>query len=273
MIVAGCDVGSLTAKAVIMDENGLVASAVALAKRSPEESARAVIDRALKDAGLAMTDVAWCVGTGYGRKNISFVNSVESEIACHARGAVWQAPSARTVIDIGGQDCKAIKIDAAGGVARFLYNDKCASGTGRFLEIIADALEIGLEDLGGISMKSTKKITLSNQCVVFAETEIISLVNDGAEIPDIIRALHNAVANRAAALAKSITVEKDAVMTGGVARNAGMFEALKNALGCELLRVENPQINGAIGAALMALDAARGAGGGPVPRKERALVD
>ncbi len=273
MIVAGCDVGSLTAKAVIMDENGLVASAVALAKRSPEESARAVMDLALKDAGLAMADIARCVGTGYGRKNISFVNGVESEIACHARGAVWQAPSARTVIDIGGQDCKAIKIDASGAVTRFLYNDKCASGTGRFLEIIAEALEIRLEELGDVSMKSTEKITLSNQCVVFAETEIISLVNDGAEIPDIIRALHNAVANRAAALAKSITVEKDAVMTGGVARNAGMFEALKNALGCDLLHVDHPQINGAIGASLMALDSVRGAGAGTERRKENALVE
>lgn len=272
MIVAGCDVGSLTAKAVIIDENGIVASAMALAKRSPEESARAVMDQALNNAGVAMTDISWCVGTGYGRKHISFVNSVESEIACHGRGAVWQAPTARTVIDIGGQDCKAIKVDASGAVARFIYNDKCASGTGRFLEVIAEALEIKLDDLGDISLKSAKKITLSNQCVVFAETEIISLVNDGAEISDIIRALHHAVANRAAALAKSITIEKDIVMTGGVARNAGMFEALKSALGTDLLRVDNPQINGAIGAALMAMDAARGT---PATehRKEGALVE
>ncbi len=272
MIVAGCDVGSLTAKAVIMDGDGIVASAVALAKRSPEESARAVMDVALKDAGAAMTDLAWCVGTGYGRKHITFVNSVESEIACHARGAVWQSPSVRTVIDIGGQDCKAIKVEPSGAVSRFIYNDKCASGTGRFLEIIAEALEIKLEDLGTISMQSKKKITLSNQCVVFAETEIISLVNEGAEIPDIIRALHHAVANRAAALAKSITIEKDIVMTGGVARNAGMFDALKSALGADLMRVDNPQINGAIGAALMAMDAARG---GPAVEhhKEGALVE
>lgn len=260
MIVAGCDVGSLTAKAVIMNENGIMASAVELAKRSPEESARAVMDRALKDAGASMADLAWCLGTGYGRRHLPFANGIESEITCHARGAVWQAPSARTVIDIGGQDAKAIKVDAAGAVTRFIYNDKCASGTGRFLEIIAEALDIGLDDLGDISSKSTRRITLSNQCVVFAETEIISLVNDGAEIPDIISALHNAVANRTAALAKSITVEGNAVMTGGVAKNRGMFEALKNALGVDLMRVENPQINGAIGAALLAMDAARGGG-------------
>ncbi len=272
MIAAGCDVGALTAKAVIMDESGIVASAVALAKRSPEESARTVMDLALESAGIAMKDIGRCVGTGYGRKHVSFVSAVESEIACHGRGALWQAPTAGTIIDIGGQDAKAIKVDPYGNVKRFIYNDKCASGTGRFLEIIAEALEIRLEDLGDISAKSTKKITLSNQCVVFAETEIISLVNEGAEIPDIIRALHNAVANRAAALAKSIPIEGDVFMTGCVARNAGMFEALKGALGKDIIKVENPQINGAIGAALMALDSLRGKGAESVNLKEDALV-
>jgi len=256
MIVAGCDVGSLTAKAVIMDDKKILASAVILSKTAPEDSAREVMDRALASMGGSMKDIRRCVGTGYGRKHIPFVDSVESEIVCHARGAVWQMPSARTVIDIGGQDAKAIRVDESGAVKRYIYNDKCASGTGRFLEIIADALEIRLEDLGDIASKSTKKITLSNQCVVFAETEIISLVNDGAEIPDIVKALHNAVANRAAALAKSIVVENDIVMTGGVARNTGMFAALQGALGVELKRSDNPQINGAIGAALIAGDAA-----------------
>jgi len=268
MITAGCDVGSLTAKAVIMQNNEIMASAVSLAKRSPEESAREVMDMAIKTAALTMKDLAYCVGTGYGRKHVSFVNSIESEITCHARGAVWQAPTVRTVIDIGGQDAKAISVDESGAVTRFIYNDKCASGTGRFLEIIAEALEIRLDDLGDISSKSTKRITLSNQCVVFAETEIISLVNDGAEIPDIIHALHNAVANRAAALAKSIAVGGDVVMTGGVARNTGMFESLKNAMGVNLIRVKNPQINGAIGAALMAMDSLTGGETTAASRKE-----
>lgn len=273
MMVAGCDVGSLTSKAVIMRDGKIAESVIIKSKAKPGDSADAAMGQALAKAGLAMKDIGYCVGTGYGRDRISFIQEAVTEIACHGRGAQWMVPSARTVIDIGGQDCKAIKIDASGAVTRFLYNDKCASGTGRFLEIIAEALEIRLEELGDVSMKSTEKITLSNQCVVFAETEIISLVNDGAEIPDIIRALHNAVANRAAALAKSITVEKDAVMTGGVARNAGMFEALKNALGCDLLHVDHPQINGAIGASLMALDSVRGAGAGTERRKENALVE
>jgi (R)-2-hydroxyacyl-CoA dehydratese activating ATPase len=270
MIVAGCDVGSLTAKAVIMDDDKILASAIILSKTVPEVSATEVMGLALKSMGGSMNDIRRCVGTGYGRKHISFVNGVESEISCHARGAVWQVPSARTVIDIGGQDAKAIKVDESGGVMRFIYNDKCASGTGRFLEIIADALELKLEDLGDIDSKSAKRITLSNQCVVFAETEIISLVNEGAEIPDIVKALHNAVANRAAALAKSIVLENDVVMTGGVARNSGMFAALRSALGVDLKRAENPQINGAIGAALLAHDAA--CGKAPIKEKEGAMI-
>jgi (R)-2-hydroxyacyl-CoA dehydratese activating ATPase len=258
MIVAGCDVGSLTAKAVIMKDGKLAASAVIRAKTNPEISAREVMDLALGKAGLAMENIAYCVGTGYGRKHIPFVNDVESEIACHGKGAVWQVPSARTVVDIGGQDCKAIKVDGTGAVTRYVYNDKCASGTGRFLEIVADALEVKLEDLGCMSEQSKKKLTLSNQCVVFAETEIISLVSEGAEIPDIVRALHHAVANRAASLAKSIMVETDVVMSGGVARNSGMFGALGEALGVKLHSLEDPQINGALGAALFAQERAKG---------------
>ncbi len=255
MITAGCDVGSLTAKAVIMRDDEIAAAEVIRASASPEKSAREVMDLAAAKAGVSIGDIEYCVGTGYGRKNIGFVHSVESEIACHGRGAVWQAPSARTVVDIGGQDAKAIRVDEKGAVERYVYNDKCASGTGRFLEIIADALETPLEELGDLSMKSTEKLTLSNQCVVFAETEIISLVNEGKEIADIVNAMHQAVANRAASLARSIGVEADAVMTGGVAKNDGMFRALGRALGVELIRVPQPQINGALGAALLAREA------------------
>ncbi|HNY50213.1 MAG TPA: acyl-CoA dehydratase activase [Smithella sp.] len=260
MITAGCDIGSLTAKAVILKEGKILASEVILASAQPEKSATDVMKRALEKAGIKMEDIQYCVGTGYGRKHIPFMNSEESEIACHARGAVWQVPTARTVVDIGGQDAKAIRVDEKGNVERYVYNDKCASGTGRFLEIIADSLDIKLDDMGSISEKATEKLTLSNQCVVFAETEIISLVNDGKEIADIVHALHQAVANRAASLARSILVESDAVMTGGVAKNCGMFGALERALGVKLHKVEYPQINGALGAALFAADKVNGTG-------------
>lgn len=254
MITAGCDIGSLTAKAVILQDGKMLASEVILASAQPEKSSMEVMKRAIEKAGIKMEDIEYCVGTGYGRKHIPFMNSPESEIACHGRGAVWQVPSARTVVDIGGQDAKAIKVDEKGNVERYVYNDKCASGTGRFLEIIADSLDIKLEDMGALSGKATEKLTLSNQCVVFAETEIISLVNEGKEIADIINALHQAVANRAASLARGILVVPDAVMTGGVAKNSGMFAALQKALGVKLHSVDNPQINGALGAALFAAD-------------------
>jgi len=255
MIAAGCDIGSLTAKAVLMKDGKILSSEVIRASALPEKSALDVMKLAVEKAGISMDDIKYCVGTGYGRKHIPFVNSTESEIACHGRGAVWQMPSARTVVDIGGQDAKAIRVDENGSVERYEYNDKSAAGTGRFLEIIAESLEIRLEDMGDISRLGSGKLTLSNQCVVFAETEIISLVNEGREIADIICALHQAVANRAASLAKGILVTPDAVMTGGVAKNSGMFAALERALGVKLHSVENPQINGAIGAALFASDA------------------
>ncbi len=258
MICAGCDVGSLTAKAVILEEGEIIAKEIIRASARPEESALKVMQAACSRAGIDMSAIEYCVGTGYGRKHIPFVNSVESEIACHARGAFKQAPGTRTIIDIGGQDAKAIRIDEKGNVIRYVYNDKCASGTGRFLEIIADSLDVPLEEMGAMSDKSREKLTISNQCVVFAETEIISLVNEGREIADIISALHQAVANRAASLARGIGVEADAVMTGGVAKNSGMFAALGRAMGIELKAVADPQINGALGAALIAEDLFRG---------------
>jgi predicted CoA-substrate-specific enzyme activase len=162
----------------------------------------------------------------------------------------------RTIVDIGGQDAKAIKVDDRGNVIRYIYNDKCASGTGRFLEIMADALGIALDDLGELARSATNPVTLSNQCVVFAETEIISLVNEGRNVADSIAGLHRALANRAAAMVGSIVAEEEVAMTGGVAKNAGMFRALETALGVPIRRIEHPQLNGAVGAALLARDAA-----------------
>jgi len=253
MIVAGCDIGSLTAKALLMNDGEIVSTAVIRSTPKPHESARLVIDSALQTAGLSMVDISYAVGTGYGKSQIPFVNSVESEIACHGRGAWWNVPSIRTVVDIGGQDAKVIKIDEHGQVMRYSYNDKCAAGTGRFLEVIAEALEVKLEDMGELSLMSTEKVTISNQCVVFAETEVISLVNDGKEVADILNGLNRALANRAASLAKGLGVENDVAFTGGVAKNMGVARALEQSLGVPLKTLNiDPQINGALGAALLA---------------------
>ncbi len=259
MIVAGCDVGSLTAKVLIMGDDRILSQSVIRVKAKPADSARKVMQQALDEKSLSWDDVAFCVGTGYGKEQIPFADRVESEISCHARGAKWSMPSTRTVIDIGGQDAKAMRVDDKGRVVRYAYNDKCASGTGRFLEIMADALEVKLEDMGRAGEKAKESLAISNQCVIFAETEVISLVNEGKEAPDIIDGLHRAMANRVASLALGIGVEKDVVMTGGVAKNSGVFAALAKGLNTDLksLKGIDPQINGALGAALFACQYAR----------------
>lgn len=253
MITSGCDVGSLTAKAVIMKDGEILAKAVKRAGTKPDLSATAVMDKALERAGISLTDIDCIVGTGYGKDKIPFAHKTESEITCHAMGAWWNAPDVRTVVDIGGQDAKAVQLDDKGRVVRYVYNDKCASGTGRFLEVMAEALEVALDEMGTISEKSTEKIKISNQCVIFAETEVISLVNAGKEVPDIVNALHRAMASRAASLAKGIGVKEKVAFTGGVAKNQGVYKALGEILGVELVMLNtDPQINGALGAALFA---------------------
>lgn len=255
MITAGCDVGSLSAKAVILKDGKMIASHVLYAGADPADSARRVMDAALEKAGLALADIERCVGAGYGRHSISFADAVESEIACHARGAQWLLPDVRMIIDIGGQDAKAMRVDGRANITRYVYNDKCASGTGRFLEVMAAAMGVSLEVFGELSFQAKKPVSISNQCVVFAETEIISLMNDGVELPDIIAGLHRAMAHRVASLARAIELEPPIVMTGGVAKNRGMFVALSEALGTELRDLNaDPQIIGALGAAVMAAD-------------------
>ncbi|MFZ5597376.1 MAG: acyl-CoA dehydratase activase [Bacillota bacterium] len=254
MIVAGCDIGSLTAKAVIMADRKIIAEEVIRAAAPPERSADEVMERALSIAGLTLNDIDFCVGTGYGRKRIPFANAIESEIACHGKGAIWRDPLVRTVIDIGGQDSKVIRIDGSGTVERYVYNDKCASGTGRFLEIMADALGVRLEEMGIISLQSSSPVAISSQCVVFAETEIISLVNEGIDMPDIVGGLHIALAKRVAGLAGSIGVERKVAMSGGVAQNPGILKAMESALGYSVKKLDNPQVNGALGAAVLAME-------------------
>ncbi|MFP4444903.1 MAG: acyl-CoA dehydratase activase [Desulfosudaceae bacterium] len=257
MITAGCDVGSLTAKAVLLDNGNIIGFDIIRATARPAEAAEQVIRGAAEEAGIDPADIVRMVGTGYGKDQISQADATRSEISCHARGAWWLRPSVRTIIDIGGQDAKAIRVDEAGNIARYIYNDKCAAGTGRFLEVMADALEVDLADMGDLSEQSTRRIRISNQCVIFAETEVVSLISEGRETCDIIRGLHHAMANRVASLAKSIEVHEEVVMTGGVAKNRGMFQALSEGLGVAIHSLDiDPQINGALGAALYAAEEA-----------------
>jgi len=252
--VAGCDVGSLTSKAVIMQEGKIIASTIIKSKPRPKDSADAVMDAALKDAGISKDDIAYIIGTGYGRDKIEFVHEVISEITCHGKGAHWLLPSVETVIDIGGQDCKTMKIDEYGQVVKFTANDKCASGTGRFLEVMSKVLGVSVDDLGKLSLKAKSPITLASTCTVWAQADVIKYINSGVPIEDIGAGINTAMAARVAILVNSLKPQGDILMTGGVAKNIGVVSTLEKLLGVKIkkARKADPQIAGAIGAALLA---------------------
>ena len=256
MHFAGIDIGSTMTKIVIMDESGAILSAIK-GPTGPEhrQLANEVMRTALEKAGLQLDKITYVMATGYGRFNVPFADRQTTELSCHAQGVYRLFPNVRTVIDIGGQDAKCMKV-ANGKLIDFVMNDKCAAGTGRFLEVIAATLDIPLDELGHISLKSTKKIEVSNFCTIFAQQEVVARLSQGEKLEDIIAGLHDALASRITALARRLKVEPDVVLTGGVAKNIGMVRAMKQSLSCELLVPEDPLITGAIGAALLAREQA-----------------
>jgi len=252
MIVAGCDVGSLTGKAVILKNGEIISYAIVPTTPRPQRTAENAMDETLRKGGLKLEHIEYIVSTGYGREKISFADSNITEITCHGRGAYWLAPTVRTVIDIGGQDCKVILLDDKGDVRDFRMNDKCAAGTGRFLEVMARALGLELEELGSVSLSSKSSAIITSQCSVFAESEVVALIAEGAELPDIIAGIHKSIAGRLISMVKGINPKKDFILTGGVAKNAGVVKFLEDELGkIEKIPVD-PQIVGAVGAALIA---------------------
>lgn len=253
MIAAGCDVGSLTTKAVVLNGSAILGYAIIPSTFKPEESGRKVLDMALDRANLSREDIAFCVGTGYGRERMSFVDKAVSEIACHARGAHFLLPSVRTVIDIGGQDCKAVRLDAKGNILKFVTNDKCAAGTGRFLEVMAKLLQVSLEELGKLSSRAEEPLVIASTCTVWAQAEVIHHLNAKKTTADIAAAVNQAMAGRVAVLARSVGIEKDVSITGGVAKNTGVMSAMEKLLGARLRRLRiDPQLIGALGAAVHA---------------------
>jgi len=249
---AGVDIGSTMTKVVLIDTTDSILSVIK-GPTGPEhrQLANEVMKMALEQANLQLDDISYIVATGYGRVNVPFADNQITELSCHARGVSSIFPNVRTAIDIGGQDAKCMKIHN-GKLVDFVMNDKCAAGTGRFLEVTAATLGIRLEDMGDISLKSTKKIQLSNLCTIFAQQEVVALLSRGERVEDIIAGLHLALAGRVAALARRLKIEPDVVLTGGVAKNIGMVKAMKESLGCELLVPEEPLLTGALGAAILA---------------------
>jgi len=262
-IVAGLDIGSLYTKALILrisseGEKPLIISQLTLRSGSLYKStAYKAIDEALRLANLTKNDISSVVTTGYGRYVASFGDRVITELSCHAMGTNFLFPEVHTLIDIGGQDSKVIKIDDNGGVDNFVMNDKCAAGTGRFLEVMAQALEVELSQMGELSLRSEKEAAISSVCTVFAESEVISLLAEGCAKEDIIAGIHKAIASRIMGMIGQVTVKERVSMSGGVAKNIGMVGALEKRLGTKILVAENPEIIGALGAALFAAKGVR----------------
>jgi predicted CoA-substrate-specific enzyme activase len=258
MIVGGIDIGSRAAKAVLMNDSTIISSIINDTGPESVKTSRMTMDKLLKGTGLSLNNVQYVVATGYGRVLVPFANENISEISCHARGITWYFPSVRTILDMGGQDCKAINCTANGRVTNFIMNDKCAGGTGRFLEMIAEVLNIPLEEIGNSALESGQAIPFNTICAVFAKSEAITHIRRGVSKSDILAGLNEAIATRCHNLLKRVSIEKEFSITGGIAKNIGMVTELREKVGLEPLLCEDPQLVGALGAALFAKERYQG---------------
>ena len=249
---AGIDIGSTMSKAVLVDESGALRAYV-VGQTGAEHRLRAnkVMEDVLGKASITLDRVAYIISTGYGRVNVPFADRQVTELTCHARGVASLFPAVRTAIDIGGQDAKVLRIKD-GKLTDFLTNDKCAAGTGRFLEVAAETLGLDLNTMGEISLQTRTPVHINSLCTIFAQQEIISRLSEGQPLPDILAGVYIAIATRVVKLARQLKVEPPVVFTGGVAKNAGMVKAIETVLGMPVLVPVEPLITGALGAAILA---------------------
>ena len=252
MIVAGVDIGSSTSKAVLLDGDEVLCHSLIATGAESANSARRALNEALEKANLSVVEIGYIVATGYGRVIVPFAQETVTELSCHARGANWLFPSARTILDMGGQDCKAIRCDAAGRLENFTMNDKCAAGTGRFLELMARVLGLSLDELSELSLDARAEVRINSTCAVFAKSEVTSLVREGEDRRDVLAGLHSAIAARVYNLLRGVGVEPDLVITGGIGKNMAVVRKIEERVGLSALLPEEPQIVGALGAALFA---------------------
>ena len=254
MYTLGIDIGSTTSKCVILkDGSELVAKALVQAGTGTKGPAQAH-GEVLSVAGLTEADIAYTMATGYGRKTYDGADGELSELSCHAKGVFFRNPECRTIIDIGGQDAKVILLGEKGAIANFVMNDKCAAGTGRFLDVMANILQLKVDELEAYAGRATAPVKISSTCTVFAESEVISQLSQNVEMTDLIAGICNSVASRVAALAKRAGVKEQVYMSGGVAANGGVRDALKRELGVAVHMASDAQYMGAMGAALAAYD-------------------
>jgi len=271
---AGIDIGSTMTKIVIMNQ-ALLASVIGPTGPEHRKLANEVMEEALAKANLPFEAITYVVATGYGRINVPFADKQITEISCHARGVGYLLPEVRTVIDIGGQDCKGIKLNDNGQAVDFVMNDKCAAGTGRFLEVTAEELGVRLENMGRLSLEAKNKVEISSTCTVFAAQEVVAKLSAGVSLPDIIAGLHEAIATRIYGMVRRLKIEREVALTGGGAKNIGLVKALEAKLGFPALVPTEPLLTGAIGAALLGRDIIKQAAesGTPLPRSERRLQE
>jgi len=271
---AGVDIGSTMTKVVIMGEEEVVISLVRVTTPEQRKLANKVMEEALEKASLSFDEITYVIATGYGRINVAFADKQITEISCHARGVASLIPAVKTIIDIGGQDSKGIKL-SGGKVVGFVMNDKCAAGTGRFLEITARALGVKLEEIGELSLTARNPAEISNTCTVFAEQEVINKLAGGVPLNDILAGLHQAIASRIASLVSRLGIEREVMVTGGGAKNVGLVKALESKLDLPVLIPPDPLLTGAIGAALLGRDLVKKAKneGLPVTKRQRSLEE
>jgi predicted CoA-substrate-specific enzyme activase len=252
MITVGIDVGSITTKGAIMDGDRLIGVSIRNTGYYSGQAGQSIYDTLLSENKLNPADIEKVIATGYGRKNVKFADRSVTEITCHGSGAHFLNPEVRTIIDIGGQDSKVIALDGSGKVEDFVMNDKCAAGTGRFIEVMAGALEVSLDQFGQLSLAAERPSKISSLCTVFAESEVISLIARGESRENIVAGIHEAIARRVAAMAVRVGIQAPVMMTGGVAKNVGAVNALGERIGQPIQVLPEAQVTGAIGAAILA---------------------
>lgn len=252
MITAGIDMGAKYVKVVILKDGAILAKARTITGFEPAESAKKCVEQALKESGIEKSDVEHITSTGAGRKSAPNINSSITDVGAAAKGAVKLVSDARTVIDVGAEEGRGIKIEADGKVVDFAVNEKCAAGAGAFAEAMSRALEVSVEEFGQLSLKSDKNIPMNAQCAVFAESEVVSLVHANTPKHDIARAVHDAIASRIVSMVRRVGVNEKVALIGGVANNPGFVEAMERGLKTEVIVPDDPEYIGALGAAIIA---------------------
>jgi predicted CoA-substrate-specific enzyme activase len=248
-------VGTQTTKIVILKKGAIMAQEIVATRAAPEKAARQALDNALVAARLKPRKIKRCIGTGWGRKKIKFADRVSGEIPCLVRGARWFVPSARTIINAGSQSMTLISLNEKGKVLDHTVNDRCAAGTGKFIEVMAEALELELEEFGPLSLQAGKEINISSQCIVFAESEVINHINKGEQVADVISGITQSIVNSLVTMVNRIGLVEDVCLTGGVAKNTGVVTKLAEKLDTNIRQMpHDPQFVGALGAAIMAAE-------------------